>query len=182
MEYVDSDATFSKCGTYRYKLWRDWRTAALVRRIAVFWLCNPSTADAKHDDPTVRRCVGFAKRWNCTGVVIGNVHAYRASNPRDLVAANRRGIDTIGPQNTEYLARIVDERPFIIVGGWGRHARWVQDHELHIAGQLYRDGSLHALALNQDGSPRHPLYCPYQDSPPLSIGALRGDHESTREA
>ena len=164
MKYIDAGAEFSEGGSetarYRYRLWRDWGSGILERRIAVFWLCNPSTADGEQDDPTIRRCVEFAKRWNCTGLEIGNIHAYRATDPGELLRAKNQGVDVEGPRNEENLARMVEAKPAVIVGGWGTIGRWVQESHTHIAGELYRRGTLHALALNKDGSPRHPLYQP----------------------
>ena len=174
MDYVQADAVISGCERYRYALRRNWDSGGLERRIAVFWLCNPSTADTHRDDPTVRKCVGFARLWGCTGLVIGNIHAYRATNPRELLKARSQGVDVIGPQNEEYLRCMVDDDPTVLVAGWGRHGRWVQSDKTRLAGAMYGMGNrLRALALNRDGSPKHPLYVPYQRTLPLTIGMHR---------
>src|SRR5262249_62207047 len=71
-------AGFSRCGRYRYWLTRTWDAA----RPAVCWLMlNPSTADAARDDPTIRRCIGLARRWGHGGIVVVNLFAWRAPDP-----------------------------------------------------------------------------------------------------
>ncbi|TMF61888.1 MAG: DUF1643 domain-containing protein, partial [Chloroflexi bacterium] len=67
-------ATFSADRRYRYRLWRRWDGA---RPVVAFVMLNPSTADARRDDPTIRRCIGFAKSWGFGGVEVVNLFAYR---------------------------------------------------------------------------------------------------------
>jgi hypothetical protein len=74
-------AEFSDCGTYRYALWRTWNA---LQPGVLFVGLNPSTADATTDDPTIRRCIGFAKRWGYGGITMANVFAYRATDPREM--------------------------------------------------------------------------------------------------
>jgi hypothetical protein len=71
-------AVISPCGLYRYRLTRTWDA---VRWSAAFVMLNPSTADAVDDDPTIKRCVGFAKRWGCGGIVVANLFAFRSADP-----------------------------------------------------------------------------------------------------
>lgn len=89
--YCDSGATFSKCGRYRYRLWRQWSSFLDVEREAVWILHNPSTADAEEDDPTIRRCVDFSKRWRCARMTILNRYALRATDPAVVKRALARG-------------------------------------------------------------------------------------------
>src|SRR5271157_168450 len=89
---IRSGATFSLCRTWRYKLWRRWSAAVPM---VTFIGLNPSTADEINDDPTVRRCLGFARRWGFGGMSMLNVFAYRSTNPRALRAAT----DPVGPRN-----------------------------------------------------------------------------------
>lgn len=74
-------AVISDDGRYRYRLWRTW--APELPRMAWIML-NPSTADAEVDDPTIRRCVGFAKREGCGGIEVVNLYAYRSTDPSVL--------------------------------------------------------------------------------------------------
>ena len=77
--------TFSSCRTYRYVLWRE--LDAANPRYALFIGLNPSTADEVADDPTIRRCKDFARRWGYGAVCVANLFAYRATKPAKLKAA-----------------------------------------------------------------------------------------------
>jgi hypothetical protein len=116
-------AVLSPDGIYRYSLHRDWRSPTLVRssRWVTFVMLNPSVADADTDDPTIRRCVGFAKAMGGTGLVVVNLYAYRATRPADLWAAR----DPVGPDNNHYLATalaLATEHDSPVVAAWGAHA------------------------------------------------------------
>jgi len=97
---VDRGASFADWSPgdakYRLRLHRTWDPAVLP---ATFVMLNPSTADAEQDDPPIRRCIGFARRWGFGGVRIVNLFALRATNPRALYTADRAGVDSIGPEN-----------------------------------------------------------------------------------
>ena len=85
-------ARFSECRVWRYALWRTWDPA---RAPLVFVGLNPSTADETQDDPTIRRCLGFARDFGCGGLHMLNIFAFRATNPDEL----RRTDDPVGPDN-----------------------------------------------------------------------------------
>ena len=91
---IERAAVISKCGAYRYSLTRKWSDAPLLS----FVMLNPSTADAKEDDPTIRRCIGFARREGAGGLIVANLYALRSSSPEALWAAR----DPIGPQNRRW--------------------------------------------------------------------------------
>lgn len=148
------DAELSEDGRYRYKLERVWDDA---EPLALFVMLNPSTADAEVDDPTIRRCIGFARRWGYGGVLVGNLYAYRATRPSELDDAD----DPIGRRNEEALYELV-RRAGLIVAAWGAQpAR---------GGYVWREGSIAngplyervvwALGLTKAGHPKHPLYVP----------------------
>src|SRR5688572_12557148 len=99
-----SGARFSECGTYRYVLWRQWNE---VNGDVAFVGLNPSTADDEKDDPTIRRCIGFAKRWGYGGVVMLNLFAYRATRPDAMWAARVADADIVGPQNDAHIRLFV---------------------------------------------------------------------------
>jgi len=80
VERVVRSAVLSDCGTYRYSLTRRWSPGPLLGWV----MLNPSRADALVDDPTIRRCVGFARRWGFAGIVVRNLYALRATDPREL--------------------------------------------------------------------------------------------------
>lgn len=142
-----SRAILSACGLYRFRLERWWGDGAPM----VFVMLNPSTADADNDDPTIRRCVKFAKRENCGGLVVVNLYAWCATDPKELKNAR----DPIGFPNLAHLFRVVREQRAHggpIVCAWGAGAKGVRIPLVLWSAKLY------ALGVTKDGHPRHPLY------------------------
>ena len=147
-------ADFSPCGTYRYCLWRRIGSGDWVN----FLMLNPSTADALTDDPTVRRCIGYARAWRCGGIWITNLYAYRATRPRDLAKA---GASAVGPGNDAQIARIA-ALAGLVVCAWGNHAADVDPGR---AGAVLRilehvGTAPQILGLTAAGQPQHPLFLP----------------------
>lgn len=139
-------AILSDCGTYRYELHRRWSEAPTVGWI----MLNPSTADANVDDPTIRRCIGFAQRWGYGGIVVRNLFALRATNPRELATHP----DPFGPDNFEFL-RCAGQDDLTICA-WGNGG----SGSAHSIVQILRANHivLHHLGLTGAGQPKHPLY------------------------
>ena len=81
--YGESGAIFSECKKYRYLLWRKWGKSPHSKYVMFVGL-NPSTADESIDDPTIRRCICFAKDWGYDGLFMANLFAYRATYPVDM--------------------------------------------------------------------------------------------------
>lgn len=151
-----SGAVISECGKYRYHLWRRW-DKDLPEMVWV--MLNPSTADASTDDNTIRRCIGFAKRYGCGGVSVLNVFAYRATNPAELAKVD----DPVGPKNEAYLhyARSVAIKT-LLVCGWGKpRVEPALKPAYKQAGVILAGLSANCFGVNNDGSPKHPLYLPY---------------------
>lgn len=156
------ETIFSNCKKYRYTLWREWTTLIEDCRYAhsyVNFIClNPSTATAIEDDPTIRRCVGFAKRWGYGAMCMTNLFAYRSTNPIELTKIN----DPIGNENNEYLKRIADHALLIIIG-WGNHGDLLnRDKEI-----LSFLKNPMCLGITKNNQPRHPLYVSYCNEPIL---------------
>lgn len=153
-KYKTTGAEISHCKQYRYSLWRIWE---LTKPSAVFIGLNPSTADASHDDPTIKKCVKYAKRWQCGGLVMLNLYAFRATNPADMLAAD----DPIGPSNNDTLVRVIRQciESGVVVASWGNHAakERVDDFRSLIGKEL--SSRLSCLQQNKTGAPKHPLYC-----------------------
>ena len=80
MNYLEAFAEISRDGVYRYRLTR---RLSPGNRTVLFVGLNPSTADATHDDQTIKRCVGYARAWGYDVLLMGNLHAYRATDPID---------------------------------------------------------------------------------------------------
>ena len=106
-------AVFSPCRTWRYTLTRVWDMTVPP---AMFIGLNPSTADEVNNDPTVRRCLGFAKQWGYGGLIMTNIFAYRATDPRVMKAAK----DPVGLKNDVWLKKMGEEAA-IVVAAWGVH-------------------------------------------------------------
>lgn len=143
---IESDAVVSEDGLYRYRLSRRWGAGDQV----TFVLLNPSTADATQDDRTLRRCIGFARRWGYAGLNVVNLYAYRATDPKALWQAP----DPVGPANDQYL-QAAGASGDLLVAGWGGHAKTQRvDEVMKIPGF----DRIHYLRLTKSGQPRHPLY------------------------
>jgi hypothetical protein len=153
------DAVISDCGRYRYLLTRQVGTGA---RVAVFIMLNPSTADATNDDPTIRRCVGFARRWECGRLAVLNLFAVRATDPADM----KRARDPVGPENKVWFDRILRTRRLgRVVCAWGVHGAH-REQDRAVLGWLERYGIRpRVLGTTVEGHPRHPLYLPYAAKP-----------------
>jgi hypothetical protein len=162
-----SDATLSDCGTYRYRLIRWWGDPNRVPQ-AHFVMLNPSTADASVDDPTIRRCIGFAKAWGFSGLIVTNLYALRATDPKQL----GRHPDPVGAMNNNHL-RLAAQDAGITVAAWGAsypkpHGKWRALEVQHI---LVGIGPVHTLGLTKNLDPRHPLYIRADTQPvPLETG------------
>lgn len=155
--FADIDPT----GTYRYWLRRAWGEGDELVTLA-FIMLNPSTADAELDDPTVRKCVGFARRLGYTGVDVFNLYAYRATDPADLKRALRSGVDVVGPENDRRLLTMLTARLAQgdgVVAAWGAHA---PDDRVRQVLSLPGSRALCTLGLTAKGIPRHPLMLGYE--------------------
>ena len=147
-----TDCTFSDCKRYRYTLTRHFAAIGRKGRVA-FVMLNPSTADANNDDPTVRRCVGYAYDWGFADLEILNMFAYRSTDPENLFKAT----DPIGPENDQWIVkklRTVD----LVVCAWGAHPTVIHREPrvlelIEIAGKTPT-----CLKRSDAGHPCHPLY------------------------
>lgn len=182
-------ARFSPCRTWRYTLTREWgeRSIPLIERgslgestyvrgrmeavrTVAFVGLNPSTADETTDDPTIRKCKGFAKSWGYDRLVMLNIFALRSTDPKGLYQGRVARVpllpvNVIGPENDDWIA-VEAAAADMVVCAWGTH------------GALYGRGEdvaeclrginvpLHVLGLTKHGHPKHPLY-------------LRGDTKPT---
>lgn len=149
---VSAKAEFSSDGAYRYTLHRDWGGMFDPEpRVLVWCMLNPSTADDKRDDPTIRRCIGFSQRDGYTGLVILNVFALRSTDPRGLALVD----DPVGPDNDRWLAEYAAGSDVVVAWGAYRHQRIT---EVGVMLDGLTGGRLRCLGTTNNGSPRHPLY------------------------
>jgi hypothetical protein len=149
---MQTGAVFSPCKTHRYALWRRWSDAPPV----LFVMLNPSRADRNQDDPTIRRCISFAKQWGHGGIIVGNLFAFRSPYPKDLQTAP----DPIGSENNQWLQRLATQST-TVVGAWGHRGTYMNRGQDVAA--LFPD--LLCLGTTKQGQPRHPLYVAASTSP-----------------
>ena len=152
-----SSASISRCGEYRYLLTRRWSEGPT----ATFVMLNPSTADASRDDPTIRKCMGFARAWDCGGLQVINLFALRATSPVDL----RRSARPVGRRNEAMWDSTLAEPADIVVCAWGIHGSWMSRDRWAMNWFSERPWiQPMCLGVTTAGHPRHPLYVPYATS------------------
>lgn len=139
-------AEISPCGKYRYKLWRIWDDS---KPKVLFIMHNPSTADADEDDPTIRRCIGFAKSWGYGGIYVGNLSPYRATDPYEL---NKLGLTELMP--LENWDHVQDMRSKCEIHILAHGIPVVKIRSIW----TYSKKGWNYLKLTKDKFPCHPLY------------------------
>ena len=148
-------ADFDATGRYRWRLGRIWGEGPRV----VFVMLNPNQADAERDDPSIRRCIGFARAWGHGSLDVVNLFAWRCRDPRDL----RGAIDPVGPDNDAWIARVVAGADVVVA--WGNHGA-LQGRDRAVLDLLRAPWCLGTTRL---GHPRHPLYLP-SGTPRVRLG------------
>lgn len=147
-------AVISDCGNYRYRLTR-W--LSISAPLATFIMLNPSTADAEQDDPTIRRCIGFARSMKCGRLAVANLFAFRATKPEAMRAA----ADPVGPDNNIFIARLAREKAETggkLICAWGAQGKF-RDRDREVLAILHAT-PVEPMSLGEttDNLPRHPLY------------------------
>ena len=154
-------ASFDRTRRYRYRLTRLWDSARPTLGVIML---NPSTADARRDDPTIRRCLALARAWGYGGIEVGNLFAWRARTP----AALRRVADPVGRRNDAWLRQLARRGADLLLA-WGAQGA-LQGRDavvLKVIGAVHRPsnavpgapvGRWLCLGLTKCGRPRHPLY------------------------
>lgn len=151
-----TDAKFSTARIHRYWLLRVWDES---KPICAFIGLNPSTADETANDPTILKCIKYARSWEHGGLLMLNLYAFRATDPKDLWAAREKYVDVVGgiPNHFEalrgYLAEFKVTRQ---VAAWGSHPKQA-GRGLEAKAQIPR---LDYLMKGENGQPKHPLYLP----------------------
>lgn len=148
----------SDCRRYRYALWRTWDGS---KSLVMFIGLNPSTADETADDPTLIRCMNFARSWGYGGVCMANLFAFRATEPTEMKSSD----DPVGVENNRWLERLANDAA-LVVAAWGNDGSFLNrsaDIRLLLP-------ELHCLKMNKSGEPAHPLYQPARLKPiPMGI-------------
>ncbi len=155
-ENVRTNAVLSDDREYRYQLTRTWDAK---KPTLAFIMLNPSTADETEDDPTIRRCLGYAKDWGYGSLVVGNLFAYRTSEPSELHDHS----NPVGPENDNHFREICENAEKVIAA-WGTDGN-LQNRGQEVVDML--DMDLYALDTTKHGHPNHPLYQPKDVEPEI---------------
>jgi hypothetical protein len=197
-EYLSKGAQIDASGTYRFRLWREWRLHPLPAKwdmwtneigdpvvdgageqigdplSCVFVMLNPSTADGEQDDPTIRRCVGFAKRFGFDRLEVVNLFGFRATSPAELLNISPE-VDPCGHENQRAVMQALDKAGMIICA-WGAHGGHLDQDETML-GWIERfndrDAPVVSLGVTAKGFPRHPLYLRADAEPRIYDGRPR---------
>jgi len=143
---MKKSAVISMCKTYRYQLRRTWDEA---KPVVLFIGLNPSTADAESDDRTSRVCIGYAKRWDFGGLLLGNLFACISTDKSVLPHVP----NPVGPKNDDYLLAMQKEA-CLVVCAWGDSSA-LRGRDTQVLSFIKNP---HCLVRLKSGRPGHPLY------------------------
>lgn len=146
-------AIISECGTYRYQLWRIWNDQ---KPLALYVGKNPSKADGNVTDSTITRLIWFSGKFGLGGFYIGNLFAYRSTDPAALL---KPGIDPVGPENEQNLIQMKEKTAYSVFM-WGNLHK-SQLLQMKVVENIFLSGDrLCCFAKTLKGFPQHPLYMP----------------------
>lgn len=141
---------------FRTLLERNWDESL---PIVLFVMLNPSTADGMTDDPTVRRCIAFAKAWGYGGLRIVNLIAYRSPNPDEMYAwLQSATADELRPMMTTLRHESLRPGVHRVVCAWGNLNKILVPYAQRVVAVLREHRVLWAIKINGSGQPAHPLY------------------------
>ena len=143
---MEKSAILSADRKYRYVLTRIWDE---TKPTVVFIGLNPSTADEEVDDKTIRKCIGYAKRWGYGKLIMANLFAFRSTDPSLL----KRVEEPVGPDNDSYIQKCVSESN-LVIACWGNHGKLLNRDKVLMDSLP----NLVCLKRNKNGTPHHPLY------------------------
>lgn len=167
-EYMHKSAHLSDDGLYRYRLGRVWGDQ---HHVLTWVMLNPSIADHTLDDPTIRRCIGFARAWGYGGLEVVNLYAFRATKPDELWKTD----DPVGPKNDDALRATfmsAAHRGAHVIAAWGVNAE-IQRTQFVATLARAAGAQLQALSVTKSGQPGHPLYLPGSATPVPWTEAIR---------
>ena len=150
---MEKKANISKDKIYRYTLSRTWDS---TKPTVLFIGFNPSIADENIDDPTITRCINFAKDWGYGTLLMANLFAFRSTYPKEIYLID----DPIGKDNDHYILECVKQSD-LIIACWGNNGTYM-DREKIIKELV---PNLYCLQKNKNGTPHHPLRLPRDINP-----------------
>ena len=139
-------AEFSIDKKERYSLNREWDKS---KNKILYIMLNPSLADDKNDDPTIRRLINFTKKFNYGGFLVGNIFTKITPNPKELDKSKG-----MSDKNFEELIKLINKVDQIVYA-WGSSIE-----EPQLLKKLVLNPKCFGKNLN--GTPKHPLYLPSQ--------------------
>jgi hypothetical protein len=143
---------------YRYTLKREWLGAGGM----VNWIMlNPSTADDFFDDPTIRKCIGFSKRWSFSSMEVTNLFAMRATDPTELLRVSPAS--AIGPDNDASILTTA-RRASMICAAWGNHGG-IYRRGQEVLEVLRNVNHVACIGVTKLGMPVHPGRVGYTNAP-----------------
>lgn len=155
-------AVFSPDRLYRYILRRKIASndRQILRRyhfgpLCLFICLNPSTADETINDPTVRRCIGYATQWGFEYLEVANIFAFRSTDPKGLYG----DIDPIGPYNNFHIYEAAGRADYIVVA-WGNNGQLMARGNTVLCNLYFLSKTIHHFGLTLKNQPKHPLYLP----------------------
>ena len=143
---MEKSAILSTDRKYRYVLTRIWDE---TKQTVVFIGLNPSIADEETDDQTIRKCIGYSKRWGNGKLIMVNLFAFRSTGPSLL----KRVEDPVGPEKDSYIQKYVSESD-LVIACWGIQTKLL-NRDKNLMGMV---PNLFCLQRNKNGTPHHPLY------------------------
>lgn len=173
---IGSSAVMSGDNQHRYELVRAWDTK---KPQVMFIGLNPSRADSITNDPTIRRCINFASDWGYGSMSFLNLYSYRtpyvSTVPKKdngvwwplLPAVSGYGNVApyaVGPLCDFYLEKNITESARVIIC-WGRWSFLAGRDQLVL--KMIPPQKRYCLGLNNNGTPKHPLYLPSITQPEL---------------
>lgn len=157
-------AVFDEHRIHRYTLARDlalYPIFDVASRRCLFIMLNPSTADETTDDPTIRRCMGFAQSWGYDRIGVANLFSYRSTKPENLkLVENPEG----DPENATTVVQLA-KGAHLVVCAWGARGELYGRADFMTRILVEEGIALHHLGLTKDGQPRHPLYLKGETKP-----------------
>lgn len=145
---IKKDAYIDKTGRYRYWLMRQWGQNS--KNFVNFILLNPSKADARLDDPTVRRCTCFAKNLGFDGMYVTNLFAFRTKDPQEL----KKQLEPMGKENDKYIREKAKISRLVVIA-WSNHGSFM-NRDKEVIAILSQEKSIYCFGINKSGQPTHP--------------------------
>jgi hypothetical protein len=124
-------------------------------------MLNPSIADGVQDDPTIRKCIGFATKLGYERMYVVNLFSKRATEPAEL----RNGVGRWMTNLVAVRARL--SASDAVVFAWGASVMKAEPdpraRALRSLAGVVEETGVRPLCLgtSKDGHPRHPLMLPY---------------------